>query len=177
MLDKVEFRPKSIKCDKGGMLLGLRGFNRNAYATNNTATTFLERRLQERGGKTGRATALRELNTVPSVRQTAAAAAAREPGTLQTNRSVVSKIREPLWLCMNVHHSKREYTFFSNIQGRITKTHTHNTFHNVEPTPLNFIEYKALYKVEIKNTFKIFFFAWKFKIPLRQHSGERQNTN
>lgn len=29
MLDKVEFRPKSIKCDKGGMLLGLRGFNRN----------------------------------------------------------------------------------------------------------------------------------------------------
>lgn len=29
MLDKVEFRPKSIKCDKGGRLLCLRGFNRN----------------------------------------------------------------------------------------------------------------------------------------------------
>jgi len=58
MLDKVGFRPKSTKWDKGGMLLGLRGLNRNAYATNNTATTFLERRLQERGRKTGRATAL-----------------------------------------------------------------------------------------------------------------------
>lgn len=58
MLDKVEFRPESIKCDKGGVLLGLRGFNRNAYATNDTVTTFIERKLQERGGKMDRVTAL-----------------------------------------------------------------------------------------------------------------------
>ena len=58
MLDEVEFRPKSIKCDKGGMLLGLRGFNRNAYATNNTATTFIERKATGEGRTMDRVTAL-----------------------------------------------------------------------------------------------------------------------
>ena len=67
--------------------------------------------------------------------------------------------------------------------------HTHNTFHNVEPTPLNFIEYKALYKVEIKNTFKNFFFCveiqnssqttlrWKAKYKLKLQDCFKNNDS
>ena len=89
MLDEVEFKPKSIKCDKGGMLLGLRGFNRNAYATNNTATTFIERELQERGGKWTESQHSQE---------------AKHTALGQANNScssnVVGKMRQTLGLCM-----------------------------------------------------------------------------
>ena len=161
MLDKVEFRPKSIQCDNGGMLLGLRGFNRNAYATNNTATTFTERKLQERGGKWAEPQHSQGTKHAPLGRANSSCSSSKRQGRCEQTEPCSQGGREPLWLCMKfTPQQKRIYLLLQHARNNHQNAHTrHNTFRNVEPTRLNFIDYKALYKVEIKNTFKIVFFC------------------